>query len=41
MFGALNWTVQWYKPGSGADVPELARQAMQFILRTTPHIGAQ
>ncbi len=35
IFGALNWTVQWYKPGSGADVPELARQAMQFILRTS------
>ena len=34
IFGALNWTVQWYKPGVGADVPELARQATQFILRT-------
>lgn len=39
IFGALNWTVQWYKPGSGADVTELARQAMQFILRTPGHDG--
>ena len=36
IFGALNWTVQWYKPGSGADVAELARQAVQFMLRTPP-----
>jgi AcrR family transcriptional regulator len=34
LLGALNWTVQWYKPGSGADVNQLAQQAMQFILRT-------
>jgi AcrR family transcriptional regulator len=34
IFGALNWTVQWYKPGSGADIDELARHAVQFILRT-------
>ncbi|NRR30943.1 TetR/AcrR family transcriptional regulator [Oxalobacteraceae bacterium] len=34
IFGALNWTVQWFKPGSGADVQELARQAMLFMLRT-------
>ena len=41
IFGALNWTVQWYKPGSGADVPELARQAMRFILRTPAAVEAQ
>ncbi|MYM24685.1 TetR family transcriptional regulator [Duganella sp. FT135W] len=41
VFGALNWTVQWYKPGSGADVPELAQQAMRFILRTVPPVEAQ
>lgn len=34
IFGALNWTVQWYKPAQGAGVPELARQAVLFILRT-------
>ena len=41
IFGALNWTVQWYKPGSGADVQELARQAMRFILRTPAALEAQ
>ncbi|MRW94418.1 TetR family transcriptional regulator [Duganella sp. FT80W] len=41
IFGALNWTVQWYKPGNGADVPELARQAMRFILRTPAAVEAQ
>jgi AcrR family transcriptional regulator len=41
IFGALNWTVQWYKPGAGADVPELARQAMRFILRTPAAVQAQ
>ena len=34
IFGALNWTVQWYKADGGADVAQLAAQAMQFILRT-------
>jgi AcrR family transcriptional regulator len=41
IFGALNWTVQWYKPGSGADVQELAQQAMRFILRTPAPVEAQ
>ena len=41
IFGALNWTVQWYKPDAGADVPELARQALRFILRTPPAPDAQ
>ena len=41
IFGALNWTVQWYKPDAGADVPELARQALRFILRTPAAPGAQ
>lgn len=41
IFGALNWTVQWYKPGNGADVRELAHQAMRFILRTPAAVEAQ
>ncbi|WP_343732089.1 TetR/AcrR family transcriptional regulator [Duganella sp.] len=41
VFGALNWTVQWYKPGNGADVQELAQQAMRFILRTPAAVEAQ
>ncbi|RFP08543.1 MULTISPECIES: TetR/AcrR family transcriptional regulator [unclassified Duganella] len=41
IFGALNWTVQWYKPGSGVDVQQLARQAMLFILRTPAALEAQ
>ncbi|GJI88391.1 TetR/AcrR family transcriptional regulator [Duganella hordei] len=41
IFGALNWTVQWYKPGNGADVKELAQQAMLFILRTPAALEAQ
>ena len=41
IFGALNWTVQWYKPGCGADVRQLAQQAMLFILRTPAALEAQ
>jgi len=41
IFGALNWTVQWYKPGSGVDVKQLAQQAMLFILRTPAALEAQ
>jgi TetR/AcrR family transcriptional regulator, cholesterol catabolism regulator len=33
MFGALNWSAQWYKPGR-TSLEELAAQAVQFILRT-------
>ena len=34
MFGALNWTAQWFKAGSGTSIDALAEQAVQFILRT-------
>lgn len=36
VFGALNWTVQWYRAGAGISIEELAEQAVSFILRTAP-----
>ncbi len=34
MFGAMNWTAQWYKPGAGGGLDELAEHVVRFILRT-------
>lgn len=34
MFGALNWTAQWFKPGAGGGIEELAEQTVRFILRS-------
>jgi AcrR family transcriptional regulator len=34
MFGAMNWAVQWYKPGAGDSLDDLAEHAVRFILRT-------
>jgi len=34
LFGALNWSVKWYKPNVGDSLDELAETALQFILRT-------
>jgi TetR/AcrR family transcriptional regulator, cholesterol catabolism regulator len=34
MFGALNWTAQWFKPRAGGNLEDLARQSVAFILRT-------
>lgn len=34
MFGAMNWTAQWYKPGAGGGLEELAQHVVRFILRT-------
>jgi len=34
--GALNWSVQWYKPGKGATLDELTEQAMLLFLPDTP-----
>jgi hypothetical protein len=41
MFGALNWTAQWYKPGAGGSLEELAEQAVRFILRTADKDAGQ
>jgi AcrR family transcriptional regulator len=30
--GALNWSVQWYKPTKGASLDELTEQAMQLFV---------
>jgi AcrR family transcriptional regulator len=32
MLGALNWSVQWYKPKPGASLDELTEQAMRLFL---------
>ncbi len=32
MLGALNWSVQWYKPKQGASLDELTEQAMRLFL---------
>lgn len=34
LFGALNWSAQWYKRGAGLSMEELSAQAVQFLLRT-------
>lgn len=39
LFGALNWTTQWFRPGAGISIEDLADQAVQFLLRTPD--GAQ
>ena len=36
LFGALNWTAQWYRAGAGVGIEELAEQAVQFLLRSAP-----
>jgi len=32
--GALNWSVQWYKPKNGASLDDLTEQAMQLFVPT-------
>jgi AcrR family transcriptional regulator len=32
LFGALNWTVQWYRPGGGLTLDEIARHAIDCAL---------
>jgi len=36
MLGALNWSVQWYKPKQGASLDALTDTAMQLFVPTTP-----
>jgi TetR/AcrR family transcriptional regulator, cholesterol catabolism regulator len=35
VLGALNWSVQWYKPKPGASLDELTDQAMRLFLPDT------
>lgn len=32
LLGAINYSVQWYKPGKGISIDELAQQAVDFFL---------
>lgn len=34
LFGALNWTAQWYRPGHKFSIDQLAERAITFCLRT-------
>lgn len=34
MFGAMNWTVQWYRAKGKASLEELVEATLQFLLRT-------
>ncbi|MBI5900579.1 MAG: TetR/AcrR family transcriptional regulator [Rhodocyclales bacterium] len=33
LMGALNWTVQWYRPNGGRTVKQIARQISDLLLR--------
>jgi len=37
MLGALNWSVQWYKPKAGLSLDELTGQAMQLFVPRRRH----
>jgi hypothetical protein len=32
--GALNWTVQWYRPNGGRTVKQIARQISGMLLKS-------
>ena len=34
LFGALNWTAQWYRAGERLTIEQLAERAVTFCLRT-------
>lgn len=38
LFGALNWTAQWYRAGEKLSIEQLAERAITFCLRT-PEAG--
>lgn len=38
LFGALNWTAQWYRPNEKLSIDQLAERAITFCLRT-PEAG--
>ena len=33
LLGALNWTVQWYRPDGGKSVAQIARQLSSLLLK--------
>ncbi|XLZ67785.1 TetR/AcrR family transcriptional regulator [Massilia sp. SR12] len=33
LFGALNWSAQWYRRDAGVSIDELAQSAIRFLLR--------
>jgi AcrR family transcriptional regulator len=35
LMGALNWTVQWYRPGGSKTIDQLARQLADFVIGTS------
>lgn len=34
--GALNWTVQWYRPGGAKNIGQIARQLAAWVLGKSP-----
>lgn len=34
LFGALNWSAQWYRQEAGGSIDELAESALRFLLRS-------
>jgi hypothetical protein len=36
IFGALNWSVQWFDPQRGLSLDQLTDQALALFIRETP-----
>jgi hypothetical protein len=32
LLGAMNWTVQWYRPEGSRNIDQLARQLADFVI---------